>query len=146
MAIAIKPIDQAQERWERRSAAAAGDYVKGTDSPKRPWAESTIAAEANYKIAVVAAANAGRMGAGVRKAGNAKWKSAIERKGSANYQTGIAGAGPMWAQGSRPYQGAVASITLPPRGAKNSTDNYRRTQLVGDTQYKLKQAMLSGTR
>lgn len=146
MAIAIKPIDQAQERWERRSAAAAADYVRGTEAPKRPWAESTMLGEANYKTAVVAAANGGRFGAGVRKAGNQKWRAGIERKGAANYQTGVTGAGQDWASGSRPFQAAVAAVTLPPRGAKNSPDNYRRTQMVGETQHRLKQAMLSGTR
>ena len=146
MAVAIKPIEQAQERWERRSSAAAQDYVRGTDNPKRPWAESAALGEANYKQAVVNAANTGRFGAGVKKAGNAKWKSGIERKGSANYQTGVVGAGQDWAAGSRPFQAAVAALSLPVRGAKNSPDNYRRTQMVGETQYRLKQAMLSGNR
>jgi hypothetical protein len=146
MAVAVKPISGSMERWERRSSAAAQDYVDGTSAPKRPWAESTLAAEGNYKAAVTAAANAGRQGAGVRKAGNAKWKRNIDRKGSANYQTGVTGAGQDWAAGSGPYQQAVASVTLPPRGAKNSAANYQRTQIIGDTQYKLRQAMLGGTR
>jgi hypothetical protein len=146
MAVAVKPIEQSAERWERRASQAAEDYVRGTDQPKRPWAESTLAAEANYKAAVTAAANAGRQGAGVRKAGNQKWKSAIDRKGRANFTTGVIGAGQDWAAGSRPYQQAVATVTLPPRGPKNSPANYQRVQLIGDTQSKLRQAMLSGTR
>jgi len=146
MAVAVKPIGGSMERWERHSASAAQDYVDGTSAPKRPWAESTLAAEANYKAAVVAAANAGRQGAGVRKAGNAKWKRNIDRKGAMNYQTGVTGAGQDWAAGSQPYQQAVAAIAIPPRGAKNSTANYQRSQLVGDTQYKLRQALLSGSR
>ncbi len=146
MAIAVKPIDESAGRWERRSSAAAADYVRGTDNPKRPWAESTLAAEANYKAAIIAAANAGRQGAGVRKAGNAKWKSAIDRKGSANFQTGVTGAGQDWAAGSRPFQMAVANVTLPARGAKGSAQNYQRVQMVGETQNKLRQAMLSGNR
>jgi hypothetical protein len=146
MAIAVKPISGSMERWERRSGASVQDYLDGTAAPKRPWAESTLAAEGNYKVAVTAAAQAGRQGAGVRKAGNAKWKRNIDRKGGANYQTGVTGAGQDWATGSQPYQQAVASLTLPPRGAKNSAENYRRGQMVGDTQFKLRQAMLGGTR
>lgn len=146
MAVGVKPIEKSLEKWERRSAQAAQDYVTGTDSPRRPWAASAAAAEANYKQAVIAAANGNRFGAGVRKAGDAKWKRNIDRKGSANYQTGVAGAGQDWADGSRPYQQAVANLNLPPRGAKNSAENYRRSQMTGDTQAKLRQAMLSGTR
>lgn len=146
MAIAVKSIEQSSERWERRSSAASADYRLGTDSPKRPWAESTLAGEANYKTAVIAAATAGRQGAGVRKAGNAKWKAGIDRKGEANYRTGVTGAGQDWAAGSRPFQQAVAAVTLPPRGAKGSVQNYQRVQLVGDTQNKLRMAMLSGSR
>lgn len=146
MAVAVKPIELSAERWERRASQAAQDYVRGTDAPKRPWAEATLAAEANYKAAITAAANAGRQGAGVRKAGNSKWKAAIDRKGAANFQTGVTGAGQDWAAGSRPYQQAVASVNLPPRGPKNSPANYQRVQMVGDTQAKLRAALLTGSR
>lgn len=143
MAIGVKPLEQSLAKWERRSANAAQDYVDGTQSPRRPWAASTLAAEQNYKTAVIAAANAGRQAAGVRKAGDAKWRRNIDRKGAANYQTGVTGAGQDWADGSRPYQQAVGAINLPARGAKGSVDNYRRSQMVGDTQNKLRQAMLA---
>lgn len=146
MPIAVKPIGAASERWERRSAQAAQDYVEGSRSPKRPWAESTLAAESNYKAAIISAANEGRQGAGVRKAGNAKWSRNIERKGAANYATGVVGAGQDWAGAVTPYQQAIANVSLPPRGPKGSAANYSRVQIVGDTQNKLRKAMLSGQR
>jgi hypothetical protein len=100
-------------------------------SPKRPWAQSAIAAEANYKQAVVAAANAGRFGKGVQKAGDAAWAGGIQRKGEANYQTGVVGSAQAWGSGFAPYQSAYSGFALPPRGPKNSQANYLRSQGVG---------------
>ncbi len=127
----IKSIDGSQRRWEERAIGASGDYVRGAQNPKRPWAAAALAAEANYKQAVTAAANAGRFGKGVQKAGDAAWSAGINRKGEANYQTGVSGAGPAWGAGFSPYQAAYAGFQLGPRGPTNSPANYQRQQGVG---------------
>lgn len=146
MAVNIRPIEQSLAKFERNAINASSDYLKGTENPRRPWAESALAAEANYKTAITAAANEGRFGKGVKKSGNQRWASQIQRKGKANYETGVSGAGQDWAKGAAPYLTAVGSLNLAPRGAKNSTANYQRAQMVGDTQHKLKQSLLSGSR
>jgi len=127
----IKSIGGSQERWENRSFNAAQDYVEGAKNPKRPWAQSAIAAEANYKSQVIAAANAGRYGKMVAKAGDAAWNNGIDRKGLANYQTGVTGQGSAWATGFSPYQAAYQSFQLGPRGPSNSPANYQRSQASG---------------
>lgn len=146
MAINLKPLGDASERWSRRSGQASEDYLRGVETPKRPWAESTIAAEANYKQSIIQAANEGRQGKGVKKAGNERWAGQIAKKGRNNYLTGVAAATDDYAQKMGPYMEAISKITLPPRGAKNSPDNYRRVQIVGETLAKLKQSMLGGSR
>lgn len=142
MAVNTRPIEQSMEKWERNSGNAVGDYLIGAKNPRRPWAESAANAEGNYKTAVVAAANAGRFGKGIKKAGNSRWIGQIEKKGGTNYQTGITGSGGDWATGAKPYITAVGSLNLDPRGPKNSAANYNRAQAVGQVQYKLKQEML----
>ena len=139
---AIKPIGQSAETWERRAAAAAADYVRGTQNPKRPWEEATIAAEGNYKAAVIAAANAGAQGRGVRRAGNAKWHAGIERKGEANYTTGVNGAGPDWQKGYSPYQAAIAALTLPARMARGNPANNQRSIVIGQALHQLRIKMV----
>lgn len=138
MPINIRPIEESENRWERRTSAAADDYLAGSLNPRRSWAETALAGESNYKTQVVQAANAGAYGAGIRKAGDAKHRRQIERKGKANYQTGVAGAGTDWGTGIRPYLAAMSKVVLPPRGAKNSQANYERSRIVGDTNNKLK--------
>lgn len=128
---AIKPLDQSATTWERRSSAASADYVLGTTNPRRPWAASTLAAEGNYKAAVVAAANAGRQGKGVQRAGDAKWHAGIARKGEANYVTGVTGAGADWSRGFAPSQAAIAALQLPPRAARGTPSNNQRSIVVG---------------
>jgi hypothetical protein len=136
--VAVKDLGKAALRWEQRSANASADYVTGSENPKRPWAQSAIAAEPTYKTTVVAAANAGLYGKGIQKAGDAKHLAGIKRKGKANYETGTAGAGPMWQSGWQPYGSGLGALTLPNRGAKGSPGNYQRSQLSGDTQHKIK--------
>lgn len=143
MAINVRPVEQSMEKWERNSQNAGDDYLTGAENPRRSWADTASASEGNYKTQVINAANAGRFGKGIKKAGNAKWIGAIRRKGKANYQTGTMGAGSDWAAGAKPYLATVGALTLKPRGAKNSAQNYERSQAVGTAQSMLKQELLN---
>ena len=126
----IKPIDQSSDKWSRRSSVAGVDYQFGVQNPRRPWGDASLAAAANYRAGVTAAANAGRFEAGVRSAGEDKWKSRSVKVGPGRFAEGVAVAKPDWESGFRPYQEALAAITLPARGPKGSPANLQRVQTV----------------
>ena len=126
----IKPLDQSSDKWSRRASVAGEDYLFGVRSPRQAWDTAAAAAEPNYKAAVVAAANAGRFGKGVRKAGNAKWQTGAITKGPTRFSEGVALAKPAWEAGFAPYQRVIETISLPARGPKGSPANLQRVTLV----------------
>lgn len=126
----IKAIDQSSDKWARRSAVAGVDYQSGVANPRRPWAEASLAAAANYRAGVTQAANAGRFEAGIKSSGEDKWKQRSVRVGPGRFAEGVAVAKPDWEAGFRPYQEALAAITLPQRGPKGSPANLQRVQAV----------------
>jgi len=129
----IKPLEQASDKWSRRASAAAPDYAAGIENPRRSWAEASLAAENNYKQGVIAAANAGRYGQGVRSAGNEKWQNRAKTVGPGRFSEGVQVARSDWERGFRPYHQAIQSLKLPPRGPKGSPQNIQRVAAIATT-------------
>ena len=69
---AIKSIEQSSGKWVRRASVATPDYQDGVENPRAPWAASALNGENNYKAGVIAAANRGAYGQGVKSAGDEK--------------------------------------------------------------------------
>jgi hypothetical protein len=129
----IKPIGQSSSKWVSRAAVAGPDYLAGVSNPRIQWETATVAAEGNYKSAVVAAANSGKFGRGARRAGNAKWVMGATKKGPSRFAEGVAIAQPNWESGFRPYQTAIETLVLPARGPKGSPANLQRVAAVATT-------------
>lgn len=143
---AIKEIGASSEKWTRRASAAATDLINGVRSPRRPWAESALAANENYKQAVIAAANQNRFQSGVRAAGEEKWKMNTEAKVLSRYPEGVTLAQGEWQRGFAPYQQVISSLTYPPRGLRNSAQNYQRSQVGGQAMAAVRTRILGGSR
>lgn len=140
----IKPIDQSSDKWSRRAAVAGVDYQFGVQNPRRPWADAAISAGANYRAGVTAAANAGRFEAGIKTAGEEKWKNRSVKVGPGRFAEGVAVAKPDWESGFKPYQEAINSINLPARGPKGSPANLQRVQAVSTALRSLFERKASG--
>lgn len=136
---AIKPIDQASDKWVRRASVAGADYQQGVQNPRKPWAESAANAEGNYKAGVTAAANAGRYGAGVKNAGDEKWRQNALKKGPGRFAEGVAIGKDEWNRGFAPYHSAISSVTLPARGPKGSPQNIQRVAAIATALRTLKE-------
>lgn len=141
---AIKPLERASRKWVSRASIAGPEYTFGIQNPRNPWQEQALAAEDVYKTSVTAAANAGRYGRGVRRAGNDKWQDRSIKKGPGRFAEGVAVAQPDWEAGFSPFHAAFSALTLPKRGPRNSPANYQRSQLVGQTFARVREQM--GTR
>lgn len=126
----IKELDKSSEKWSRKSAVSSGDYQAGVQNPRKPWAESALNAENNYKSGVIQAANAGRYGSGIKSAGNSKWQERSVQVGPGRFAEGVQVAQKDWEAGFKPYHATIASLTLPPRGPKGSPQNLQRVQAV----------------
>src|SRR5262249_31373026 len=84
--------------------------------------------EPAYKQGVTAAANAGRFGKGVAKAGNDKWKANTLAKGPERFSQGVQIAEPAYSAGAQPYTRPSRGPTFPcaARRAPRATTGARR--------------------
>lgn len=130
---AIKPLGDSSDKWVRRASVAAPDYAKGVENPRRPWAEAAMKGAANYKTAVVAAANAGRFEKGIDRVGDEKWKKNALAKGPNRFTEGVTISREEWEKGFRPFNDAVQALTLPARGPKGSPQNIQRVATIAQT-------------
>lgn len=117
-------------KWSRNSAASAGDYAAGAQSPRRPWAASAAAAADNFAAGVSEAVAQGRFAKGVNKAGDAAWNKGVQEKGRQRYGQGVAVGESKYSARFAPFAAALGSVTLSPRGPKGT--NYNRVQEVGE--------------
>jgi len=127
---AVKPLEMSSDKWTRRAAVAGEDYRAGVSNPRVPWDQAAVAADANYRQGVTAAANAGKFAAGVRKAGAEKWRNASVQKGPQRFAEGVALAQGEWQRGFQPYHTAIANLQLPARGPAGSPQNLQRVSAV----------------
>lgn len=130
-AAAVPPVGRVAAKWARRAASAAGEYEEGVRSTSRSWAGAAAAAENNYKAGVTTAANAGRFGKGVTKAGDAKWKRGAMEKGPARYSQGVGVAEGDYSGAVGPYLEVIGRTDLPARGPVGSEGNYQRSAALG---------------
>jgi len=118
------------EKYSSRASAAAGDYLKGAQAPRRSQSAAAIAAEGNYAASVQDAISRGAYAKGLQKSGDAKWAKGIVDKGRTRYQQGVILAGESWRTGFQPYAAALGGLDLGPKGPKGT--NYDRVQKVGE--------------
>jgi hypothetical protein len=138
---AIKDLTKSSDKWSRRAAVATPDYQAGVTTPRRSWADAAAAAESNYKQGVTQAATAGRFGAGVKRAGDQRWRDGALSKGPSRYSEGVALAVQDWATGFKPYQEVISNVQLPPRGPAGSPQNLQRVAVIAQANRQLKEKL-----
>ena len=126
----IKATSDISEKWARVTPQRSVDYKKGVENPTKDWKAATAEAEESYKTGVSEAANAGRFGKGVNKAGTEKWKAKAVTKGVDRWGPGVQIAKPDYEAGFAPYASTIAALTLPPRYPKGDPRNLDRVSAI----------------
>lgn len=121
----------AKERWARRASAATQDYTAGIDAPAKEWEAATVEAEANHKAGTEAALREGRFVKGVKKSGNAWWKSQAKTLGADRFVSGVQAGVDTYEEGFAPVRAMIENTKLPPRGPKGDPRNYERVKVMG---------------
>lgn len=127
MAIQTKSLADTVKKWKTNAGAASSFYQEGVLKPKRPWQESTIAAEENYEAGVQAAISDKRFGKGVRGSSNAEWQKMASVKGTRNYPGGVRDGESKYTKEMGPVLSYMQGITLPPPGMRGSRQNIDRS-------------------
>jgi len=122
----IKSLDAIGSKWTRVTPGRSQDFREGVEAPRRDWAQSTAAAEGNYKDGVTKAASEGRFGKGVKKAGTSKWQQKTLSKGVNRWGEGVRAATDDYQKGFAPFHDVISKTNLPPRGPKGDPRNIER--------------------
>jgi hypothetical protein len=138
----IKPIGTSATKYKKNAAAAGPDYKTGIEQTTKDWGALTSASEPAYNSGVQAAISRGAFGKGVNKIGTAGWKKKALAVGPTRYVNGIQVFGENWQPGFQPFQDTINALTLPPKGAKNSPENYARVPAVGNALHAKKLELL----
>lgn len=142
----IRPVEQSADKWARRASVAQQDYVQGVENPRTSWAAASQAAGQSYRQGVMQAANAGRFEAGVKMAGDDRWRTGARTKGPNRFAEGVQLATGEWQRGFAPYAEAIKSLQLPPRGPKGSPGNLQRVTQVATALRGVKERSTGGSR
>ena len=134
----VKSLDRISNKWSNASAAATGEYEFGVQNPKVDWAQATAEAENNYKQGVIKAANEGRFGKGVRKAGTSKWQENTLSKGVGRWADGISKSKSNYERGFAPFRETIINTKLSPRGPKGDPNNIKRVAEMASALHKKK--------
>ena len=138
MALKVKDLAVAAQKFVNRGSGAAADYANGIKGAGATWQANAAAAEPNYDAGVQAAIARQAYSKGVTRVGGGKYESRASSVGAQRYPQGIRDAGPSWESGFSPYQQTLSSLTLPPKRPKGDPSNYARVQAVGDALRKKK--------
>jgi hypothetical protein len=134
----VKPLARVADKWERRAQGAGEDYKYGVENTTKDWGAAAAAAEPNYKQGVTAAANAGRYGAGVKRAGTPRWRTHAVEKGTQRYGPGVSVAKPDYTKNFGPFLEQISRTDLPPRGPRGADQNFNRVAAVGRPLHQLR--------
>ena len=126
----IKSLAAIKEKWMRVTPQRTEDYSKGIASPKRDWATEAVAAKANWKAGIDAAAAKDLYAKGVNQAGTPKWKSKSLSLGPGRFAEGVYQAGPDYEKGFAPYREAIAAVDLGPKFPRRDPRNLDRVKRV----------------
>ena len=129
----IKPLESIVKKWTEVTPGRAAYYEEGTAGKGGAWEAGAKAGEGNWKTGVAAAAAAGLFGKGVVKAGASKYEAGIRDKGISRWPSGVAVGGDNYSKGFSPFQSALASLKLPPKGPKGDPKNLERVRAVMTT-------------
>lgn len=141
---AIKDVSSIARKWADVTPQRSGEYERGVKNPTRDYAANAQAAESAYNAGVQAAIQNGRFKKGVARVGNVKWQSRAAELGTQRYGPGVQAAKGDYETGFAPYQNAIASAVLPPRGPRRSPQNLQRVNAIVQAISAKKEAMLKG--
>jgi len=131
MAIKVKSVERAAQKFLDRASVAGKDYELGIrETPD--WEAKAINGKAAYEAGISDSIARGAREAGISKASNSKWQSKAITLGVKRFPEGIRAAKGDYAQGVGPYLEVIRGLELPPRGPKGSPENHERSRMVGE--------------
>lgn len=131
MAIKVKSVAVAAEKWDSNAARAADSFASEALAAASVWEANTKAAKENYNKAITASGIADRFLGGVTRAGAAKFARKIVDVAKDRFASGIHAAKSDYAEGVQPFLDTIANLSLSKRAPRGDIANYDRVAQVG---------------
>jgi len=131
MAIKVKPVSVAADKWDDNAARAADAFATEAEAASSLWEAQTKGAKDNYHKAITAPGIADRFIGGVTRAGAAKFARKIRDVAKDRFPGGIHAAKVDYTERVTPFLETIAALTLPKRGPRGDPANYNRVEAVG---------------
>ncbi|MFN3420877.1 MAG: hypothetical protein ACK40X_04030, partial [Armatimonadota bacterium] len=80
------------DKWVRNASNAAPNYRMGVEQPLESWQQNALKAERTWEQGVQDAISRKAWSAGIREAGDEKWRRGAIEKGAQRYAQGVAAA------------------------------------------------------
>ena len=138
----VKPIARIRQKYVDRAGVAGGDYVEGVRAPRRPQAETAIAAADNYRNSLTASFGRNAYEKGLQRSGEAKWTRKSISVGAPRYPQGVTEGAQDYQTAIAPYIAAIEALDLSPRFPTGDDRNYIRVREVGQ---ELRRVKLGGS-
>jgi hypothetical protein len=127
----IRSVEEVAAKYARVTPGRSTDYSDGVKAPKKDWKAETVNAKDAWASGVQEAIGRGGFEKGVSKAGTEKWQRKAIEVGSTRWGAGVTAAKDDYKTGFAPYQGVIASLELPAKGAKGDPRNFDRVVKIG---------------
>jgi hypothetical protein len=126
----IRSIEEIAEKYARVTPQRSADYEAGIKTPKVDWRAETEASADRWAQGIQQAIGNKSFEKGVRRVGTEKWQKKALELGVTRWGPGVSAAKGDYAQGFAPYAQEIASVQLPPRGARGDPRNLERVAKI----------------
>ena len=144
MAINVKPLEQAAQKYQDNASAGSGRYASNAAAAGARYVQAAVAAKGAYKSGVSQGGIEDRYARGVQRSGAERYTGRITSVGESRYTEGVSQAGDEWQEGFGPYASTIAGLTLPGRRPRGDAGNYSRVKAIGDALHARRLALLGG--
>ena len=116
-------------KWNRVVQTRQQDYDEGISDPSVDWAGPAAAAASTYAAGVQEAVGRGAFEAGVRKAGDEKWRRKTRAVGAQRWQQGVSAGESDFITAFAPVLEVIEQTraALPPRRPRGDPANFQRS-------------------
>jgi hypothetical protein len=123
----VRPIQEGQEKFKARAAAASEDYKRGVQGAGQRWADGAAGAEEAWRAGTQEAISQGRFTKGIRAAGSQKYQERAATLGPERFRRGVEVGAPEWGKNFSPFAQALAAHVPSPKGMRGSDQNAQRS-------------------
>lgn len=123
--------NDAAEKFGRRGSQASQDFQTGVEnSSDSQWQDGSVSAEQNWESGIQEAIGNNAFRKGVQNP-DASWQQRTLELGTQRFGQGVQASTDKYASAVGPFFDALEALTLEPRGPRGSSQNFQRSQRVG---------------